>query len=107
MTGAAPEKTFEGEQSFLSLEGEDKGESDPVGDAVRRDRELITKARQLRRSNTPAERKLWSHLANRKTGGAKFRRQHPIGPYIVDFVSLEHRWWLRLMAANTIEQLGR
>ena len=34
---------------------------------------------------TQAERILWSALAGRKCGGLKFRRQHPIEPYIVDF----------------------
>ena len=55
------------------------------------DRGLIGRARLLRRSQTPAERKLWRHLAGRRTADAKFRRQHPIGPYIVDFVSLQHK----------------
>jgi very-short-patch-repair endonuclease len=57
---------------------------------MKRNRKLIDNARRLRRSHTTAESKLWRHLANRQTGGAKFRRQHPIGPYIVDFASLEH-----------------
>ena len=58
---------------------------------MKRDHELIARARQLRRSHMPAEYKLWKHIANRQTEGAKFRRQHPIGPYMVDFVCLEHR----------------
>jgi len=43
-------------------------------------------ARELRRFATDAERVLWSHLRNRQLEGCKFRRQVPIGPYIVDFV---------------------
>jgi len=42
------------------------------------------RARQLRQSMTPAERKLWFHLCNGQLG-AHFRRQHPIGQFIVDF----------------------
>ncbi|MFQ5603287.1 MAG: DUF559 domain-containing protein, partial [bacterium] len=42
------------------------------------------KARKLRKEMTKAERLLWSKLRNRQLG-VKFRRQHPIGPYIVDF----------------------
>jgi very-short-patch-repair endonuclease len=42
-------------------------------------------ARALRKSLTPQERKLWYYLRNRRFGGFKFRRQFPIGPYIVDF----------------------
>jgi adenine-specific DNA-methyltransferase len=34
---------------------------------------------------TPAERILWHRLRNRQVFGHKFRRQHPVGPYIVDF----------------------
>ena len=44
------------------------------------------KARELRHQSTDAERKLWSVLRNRKMAGYKFRRQVPIGNYIVDFV---------------------
>ena len=43
------------------------------------------RARELRRTMTESERLLWSHLRNRQLGGLKFRRQHPIGPFIVDF----------------------
>jgi very-short-patch-repair endonuclease len=53
--------------------------------------ETLAKAQCLRREMTIAERKLWSALRNRQLGGAKFRRQQPVGPYIADFVSLEHR----------------
>jgi primosomal protein N' (replication factor Y) len=46
-------------------------------------------AKQLRCRMTDAERSLWHHLRNRAFMGYKFRRQHPIGPYIVDFACLE------------------
>jgi very-short-patch-repair endonuclease len=48
-------------------------------------------ARELRADLTDAERRLWYRLRSRRMIGAKFRRQHPIGPYIVDFVCLESR----------------
>jgi very-short-patch-repair endonuclease len=38
---------------------------------------------------TDAERLLWRHLRNRELGGWKFKRQYPVGPFIVDFVCLE------------------
>ncbi|HEV8695680.1 MAG TPA: DUF559 domain-containing protein [Lysobacter sp.] len=47
------------------------------------------RAKELRRAMTDAELKLWRHLRDRRTLGWKFRRQHPIGPFIVDFVCLE------------------
>ncbi|MFO1171889.1 MAG: endonuclease domain-containing protein [Hyphomicrobiaceae bacterium] len=47
------------------------------------------RARRLRREATNAERKLWRYLKDRQLEGHRFRRQHPLGPYIVDFVCLE------------------
>lgn len=40
---------------------------------------------------TDVERLLWRRLRNRQLGGHKFRRQHPIGPFFVDFVCLEKK----------------
>ena len=45
----------------------------------------------LRKNLTDAERWLWQRLRNRELAGCKFRRQHPIGPFIVDFVSIEKK----------------
>jgi very-short-patch-repair endonuclease len=50
-----------------------------------------TIARKLRRDQTDAERTLWAKLKSKQLGGAKFRRQQPIGPYIVDFVNFDGR----------------
>ena len=52
---------------------------------------LQSAARGLRKNPTEAERLLWRHLRVRQLGGHKFRRQQPLGPYIVDFVCLEKR----------------
>jgi adenine-specific DNA-methyltransferase len=49
----------------------------------------LAKARSLRGRTTDAERSLWRSLRNRQLGGAKFRRQHPIGGYVVDFYCQE------------------
>lgn len=48
-------------------------------------------SRKLRHNLTPMELKLWSILRNRQFHGIKFRRQHPMGDYIADFVALEKR----------------
>lgn len=48
-------------------------------------------AKRLRRELTDAEKKLWRLLRSRQLNGAKFRRQQPIGEFIVDFVSFEAR----------------
>jgi very-short-patch-repair endonuclease len=45
------------------------------------------RARSLRRELTDAERVIWHAVRAHRLGGASFRRQAPIGPYIVDFVS--------------------
>src|SRR3972149_2877282 len=50
---------------------------------------LFEHRRKLRREQTPAEKLLWSELRNRKPGGFKFRRQHQINRYIVDFYCAE------------------
>jgi adenine-specific DNA-methyltransferase len=49
----------------------------------------IRRARTLRRHSTGAEALLWSHLRNRALAGHKFRRQRPVGPYVVDFICLD------------------
>ncbi|MGH7927967.1 MAG: endonuclease domain-containing protein, partial [Candidatus Binatia bacterium] len=50
---------------------------------------LRDRARQLRRNQTDVENKLWSRLRTRQLGGAKFRRQYPVGNFIVDFCCFE------------------
>ena len=49
----------------------------------------VNAARSLRQRTPPAEAKLWGALRNRALGGFKFRRQHPVGPYVVDFACVE------------------
>lgn len=52
--------------------------------------QLVQHAKLNRKAPTDAERLLWINLRNRKLGD-KFRRQHPVGKYIPDFVCLEKR----------------
>jgi very-short-patch-repair endonuclease len=54
------------------------------------------RARELRQEMTPAEKILWEHLRGRKLGGFKFRRQHPLGPFIADFYCAECRLVIEL-----------
>jgi very-short-patch-repair endonuclease len=49
------------------------------------------RSRALRGAMTDAECLLWRHLRGRQMDGCRFRRQHPFGKYIVDFVCLEAR----------------
>ena len=48
-------------------------------------------AKHLRSSMTESENRLWRHLRARRLNGEKFRRQQPIGPYVVDFVHFGSR----------------
>ena len=47
--------------------------------------------KQLRQNMTEAEQRLWYHLRDRRLQGYKFRRQRPVGPFIVDFINVEAR----------------
>jgi very-short-patch-repair endonuclease len=49
------------------------------------------RARALRKDMSDAEWKLWQEIRRGQIEGYRFRRQHPIGPYIADFVCLEKR----------------
>jgi very-short-patch-repair endonuclease len=50
-----------------------------------------SRARDVRRTLTDAERKLWYALRDRRMQTVKFRRQAPIGFYIADFLCVQHR----------------
>ena len=51
----------------------------------------IGQARALRRMTPSMEKYLWKLLRDRRLEGLKFRRQFPLGPYVLDFVCLHHR----------------
>ena len=51
----------------------------------------IARARQLRRKETWAEKLMWRWLRGRRFSGYKFRRQHPLGEYTLDFFCEEAR----------------
>jgi very-short-patch-repair endonuclease len=51
----------------------------------------IAFARELRKDLTPGEKVLWKSIRRKKFHGLKFRRQAPIGPYIVDFLCVEKK----------------
>lgn len=52
------------------------------------DKKLVTYAKNLRQNMTPQEQLLWRFLRNRHFAHYKFRRQHPVGPFILDFACL-------------------
>ena len=61
-------------------------------------------ARQLRREQTPAEQKLWSALRDRQLDGCKFKRQVPLGNFVVDFSCYEKRLIIELDGGHHSEQ---
>jgi len=65
-------------------------------------KELVSHARELRRNLTDAESLLWRELRMR-TLGVKFRRQVPIGSYIVDFACLQRRLIIELDGGQHLE----
>ncbi len=66
-----------------------------------------TPPRQLRRCLTDAESRLWSHLRARQLRGVKFRRQQPLGPYIVDFCSLDPKLVIEIDGGQHAEEIER
>jgi very-short-patch-repair endonuclease len=56
----------------------------------------LVRRRALRGRSTDAEIVLWKHLRSRMFEGFKFRRQHPCGPFIVDFYCAEKRLAIEL-----------
>jgi very-short-patch-repair endonuclease len=54
------------------------------------------KARRLRQNSTDAERRMWSALRDRRLTRYKFRRQHPVGDFIIDFACTESRLAIEL-----------
>ena len=56
----------------------------------------LARRRALRGLATDAERSLWRLLRTRRFAGVKFRRQHPVGPFIVDFYCLARRLAIEL-----------
>ena len=81
--------------SPLPLVGEGLGE-----------RVKLDNAKVLRSNQTDAEQRLWYHLRAHRFIGLKFKRQKPVGRYIVDFVCLEHRLIIELDGGQHAEQVA-
>jgi very-short-patch-repair endonuclease len=58
--------------------------------------QTILTARQLRRRLTPTEHVLWLALRGNRFQGLKFRRQHPFGPYVLDFFCVQSQLAIEL-----------
>ena len=62
-------------------------------------------AKQLRKNITEAEKRLWQQLRAKQLHGLKFKRQQPIGNYVVDFVCFEKKLVIELDGGQHAEQV--
>ena len=67
----------------------------------------MNRARLLRKKATDPERILWRHLRNRNFAGYKFRRQHPLDCYILDFYCPTAKVAIELDGGDIIIVLGK
>jgi very-short-patch-repair endonuclease len=77
-------------------EGQGRGEKD----------QILDNARELRSNQTEAEERLWYHLRAHRFMELKFKRQKPMGRYIVDFVCVERRLIIELDGGQHAEQVA-
>ena len=67
---------------------------------------MSIKARMLRKQSTPEEIIIWQYLRARRCHGLKFKRQYPIGPYIIDFACLSHKLVIELDGSQHLRQVS-
>ncbi|MFQ5956968.1 MAG: endonuclease domain-containing protein [Candidatus Brocadiales bacterium] len=70
-------------------------------------RQVVAIAKNLRKKSTNAESLLWKHLRSKQLEGLKFRRQQPIGNYIVDLVCFEKRIITKVDGRHHAREKGR
>jgi very-short-patch-repair endonuclease len=68
--------------------------------------EYLAFVRQLRREQTDAEKLLWYSLRHRQLCGLKFRRQYPVGPYVLDFYCYEYKLCIELDGGQHYDSAG-
>lgn len=66
---------------------------------------MDARVKKLRTNMTEAERKLWTHLRGRQLAAVKFRREHLIGLYVVDFVALEPKLIIEIDGGHHARQV--
>ena len=87
----------------LATAQQEPGTADKVGAM---DTSLLRR-RHLRRRSTDAEAALWFHLRGRRFAGFKFRRQHPCGPFILDFFCAERLLAVELDGGQHFEPMAQ
>jgi very-short-patch-repair endonuclease len=66
---------------------------------------LLNNAKTLRSYQTDAEQRLWHQLRAHRFMGLKFKRQKPIGHYIVDFICIEHQLIIEVDGGQHVDQM--
>ncbi len=74
------------------------------GRGLGRGQQALNNAKNLRTNQTEAEQRLWYHLRAHRFMDLKFKRQKPMGRYIVDFVCEEHRMIIEIDGGQHAEQ---
>jgi very-short-patch-repair endonuclease len=74
---------------------------------LKKSQEQVGFARDLRQKFTDAEKALWMKLRNRQLEAVKFRRQQPIGSYIVDFISFERKLIIEIDGGQHNEEMTK
>jgi very-short-patch-repair endonuclease len=69
-------------------------------------RKTIERARTFRKNLTPSEARLWVALRRSQLNGLRFRRQHPIGPFILDFYCPSARLAVEVDGSHHVEDHG-
>lgn len=69
------------------------------------DKKALNNAKNLRKQQTDTEEKLWFYLRNSSLNGIKFRRQVPIGKYIVDFLCMKKKLVIELDGSQHIDNI--
>lgn len=64
----------------------------------------LANAKYLRKNQTDAERKIWRNIRNRQLGDFKFKRQYPMGPYILDFVCIDRKLVVEIDGGQHMER---
>ena len=66
--------------------------------------QIFSNSYESRHNQTEAEAKLWQVLRSHQLNGIHFRRQHAIGPYIVDFAALRYKLIVELDGSQHLDQ---
>ncbi|HEX2981833.1 MAG TPA: endonuclease domain-containing protein [Anaerolineaceae bacterium] len=65
--------------------------------------QILARSNALRHNLTPAEARLWQAIRSHRVEGVHFRRQHAIGPYIVDFCAPEKKLVIEVDGGQHLE----